>query len=235
MAFSLGKQRPIYGVQAVGIDNSEEPLTTMESMAARYIQDIRVVQPEGPYYLGGWSFGALVAYEMAVQLQRAGQTVDLLALLDQPPNSTSEINNFWYACKFMVTTAMPSIWPYVGDFLNLPTVGNNKQQLEQLAIRLVQLQGLEFRIPAALRLMRVTLANFQAFVNYKPPTYASRVSLFVITDKGEKNSYNRDYGWKNFAKEVELYSVTGHHLNLLRPPYVQDLAEKLKTCLDKLS
>jgi acyl carrier protein len=69
----LGPDQPFYGLQAVGLDGKSRPHTRIEDMAACYIEQIRAVQPQGPYLLGGHSFGANVAFEMSQQLQRQGQ------------------------------------------------------------------------------------------------------------------------------------------------------------------
>jgi nonribosomal peptide synthetase DhbF len=83
---SMGSGYPLYGVQARGIAGQEELPATLEEMAADYIQHIRSVQPQGPYHLLGWSLGGNVAHAIAVQLQREGDQVRLLAMLDAYPS-----------------------------------------------------------------------------------------------------------------------------------------------------
>jgi acyl carrier protein len=82
LAHHLGPDQPVYGLQAQGLDGKHEPHTRVEEMAAHYIAEIRTVQSEGPYYLGGVSFGGLVAFEMAQQLHARGERVALLALFN---------------------------------------------------------------------------------------------------------------------------------------------------------
>ncbi|HEY0603861.1 MAG TPA: amino acid adenylation domain-containing protein, partial [Herpetosiphonaceae bacterium] len=74
--------RPMYALQARGLEDGLAPHATIEEMAAAYLAALRSIQPRGPYLLGGWSFGGIVAFEIAQQLQRQGETVALLALLD---------------------------------------------------------------------------------------------------------------------------------------------------------
>ncbi|SIT52022.1 Acetoacetyl-CoA synthetase [Paraburkholderia piptadeniae] len=74
--------RPIYGLHAKGLDGDEEPLDCVRKMAECYIRELRSIQPHGPYTLIGYSFGGLVAYEMARQLHRSGEPIGLLCLLD---------------------------------------------------------------------------------------------------------------------------------------------------------
>ncbi|MCB9730020.1 MAG: acyltransferase domain-containing protein [Deltaproteobacteria bacterium] len=101
LARRLGPDQPFYGLQAAGLDGDEEPDARVEEMAARYLPQIRAIQPEGPYYLGGYSFGCYVAYEMAMRLQAAGAEVALLALVDEgaPVDghrpTVSEISRLW--------------------------------------------------------------------------------------------------------------------------------------------
>ncbi|MEV6419527.1 amino acid adenylation domain-containing protein [Streptomyces sp. NPDC051662] len=81
----LGTDQPVYGLQARGLDGEEVLPASLREMAADYVDHIRSVQPTGPYQLLGWSFGGLVAHEMAVQLQSSGESVRLLAVLDAFP------------------------------------------------------------------------------------------------------------------------------------------------------
>ncbi|MBP2405989.1 non-ribosomal peptide synthetase [Streptomyces syringium] len=81
----LGTGHPVYGLQARGLDGEEVLPASVREMAADYVDHIRSVQPTGPYHLLGWSFGGMVAQEMAVQLQRSGEEVALLAVLDAYP------------------------------------------------------------------------------------------------------------------------------------------------------
>jgi amino acid adenylation domain-containing protein len=82
LAKYLGPDQPFYGLRARGVDGEAEPHTQIEMMAAEYIAAIRVVQPKGPYLLGGWSLGGVIAHEMARQLQEQGEQIALLVLID---------------------------------------------------------------------------------------------------------------------------------------------------------
>ncbi|MBX9602037.1 MAG: SDR family NAD(P)-dependent oxidoreductase [Bryobacteraceae bacterium] len=82
LARHLGNNQPVYGFQARGLDGKQPMLSSVEAMAAHYLDELREFQPEGPYYMGGSSFGGLVAYEMAQQLIAAGQRVGVVALFD---------------------------------------------------------------------------------------------------------------------------------------------------------
>jgi pimeloyl-ACP methyl ester carboxylesterase len=78
----LGRERGYYGLQAHGLMEGQSPLKRVDEMATEYLAALRTVQPEGPYLLGGWSMGGVVAFEMARQLTAQEQQVELLALID---------------------------------------------------------------------------------------------------------------------------------------------------------
>ncbi|MFB6438443.1 condensation domain-containing protein [Streptomyces sp. NPDC056411] len=81
----IAPDRPLHALQAHGLDGVRQPAATVEAMAAAYIDHLRAVQPHGPYHLLGWSFGGVVAQEMAIRLREAGEEVATLALLDAYP------------------------------------------------------------------------------------------------------------------------------------------------------
>jgi thioesterase domain-containing protein/aryl carrier-like protein len=89
LAAHLPPGRPLYGLQARGLERVEELPASIEEMAADYVEQIRAVQPDGPYHLVGWSFGGVVAQAVAARLQDAGETIDLLAILDGYPYEES--------------------------------------------------------------------------------------------------------------------------------------------------
>ncbi len=84
LAQLLGGDRPFYGLQARGLFGEDAPHVTLPEAAADYIAELRQVQPHGPYLLGGFSGGGLTAWEMARQLEAAGEEVSILVLLDTP-------------------------------------------------------------------------------------------------------------------------------------------------------
>jgi amino acid adenylation domain-containing protein len=88
LASHLEADQPVYGLQARGLDGVSSLATTIEAMAVDYIQQMRRIQPHGPYYLLGWSLGGKVVHSMAVQLEQQGETVALLAVLDTTPETT---------------------------------------------------------------------------------------------------------------------------------------------------
>src|SRR5262249_29710194 len=82
LARHLGAEQPVYALQAQGLYGKHPPHRRVEEMAAHYIREMKSVQPSGPYYLAGFCFGAIVAYEMAQQLKQQGQETAFLASFD---------------------------------------------------------------------------------------------------------------------------------------------------------
>src|SRR5262249_42542233 len=89
LAQRLGRDRPFYGIRSRGLHGEEALPGRMEEMAAEYLAALREIQPQGPYHLGGWSVGGLVALEIAQQLVIQGESINLLALLDSSPPARS--------------------------------------------------------------------------------------------------------------------------------------------------
>ena len=246
LAFLLGEERPFYALQSVGIASNEPPLSSVERMAACYIKAIQTVQPNGPYLLGGWSFGGIIAFEMARQLQQAGQGVSLLVSIDTTANSASKLINIWDVFRFVFTSALRNIWPYVFEYLNLNLLAaqnekrGDRPQLQSTS-RTAQVakaialnsKRVEFRQAAIRRLFPVIWANAQALINYKPQIYPGR--MLLLRSKKPMGNLRRDptLGWGALAQEgVDIHEIPGHHLNILLPPNVKILAETLKACLD---
>ncbi|MBN3892533.1 MAG: amino acid adenylation domain-containing protein [Nostoc sp. JL31] len=127
LAQNLGKNQPFYGLQPIGLDGESSPLTRIEDMATHYIEALRRVQPKGPYFLGGWSFGGWVAFEMAQQLQKSGEEVALLAVLDTLAPIPGNIPSLGSGFKFMLTTVARYIWPFFLDYFYLIiAIANNR-------------------------------------------------------------------------------------------------------------
>ena len=82
LAQHLGTEQPVYGLNARGLDEGQQPHTRVEDMAAEYLEAIRKVQPHGPYLLGGWSVGGIIAFEIAHQLEAQNEQVSLLGIID---------------------------------------------------------------------------------------------------------------------------------------------------------
>jgi amino acid adenylation domain-containing protein len=208
LARHLGLEQPFYGLESLGIDEEQEPFTQVEDMAAYYIKAMQTLQPQGPYFLGGWCFGGLVAFEMAQQLLVQGEQVSLLALLD--------------TSAFMV--------------LEEPQEQNEATFLEKIEqAKNVKRIPPDFGLAQARRLLKFFNAHELAASNYKPQAYPGKVTLFQAQEGEAAESSDQSLGWKDLATAgVEIHWVPGNHLSMVKKPYVQVLAKKLSICLEKV-
>ncbi|NEO36998.1 MAG: SDR family NAD(P)-dependent oxidoreductase [Moorea sp. SIOASIH] len=242
LASLLGKDRPFYGVQSLGFMENENPLTSIEEMASYYIKAIKTVQPHGPYYLGGWSLGVVIAFEMARQLEEIGEVTERLILIDLPPTSTSKLTKLYVGFKFLLTQALPQIWPYVYDYVQLQNQPNVRV-FSQYGLPSIQSKNhpqtagkVLNRINSLIRysrpLLRVMQGNTQALFRYTPKHYTGKITLLRTSRALNSNTQDPTLGWSQFsAQEVETHFIPGHHLNLLRYPHVKVLAQTLKNLL----
>ncbi|MEG4504363.1 amino acid adenylation domain-containing protein [Microcoleus sp. F6_B4] len=262
LAFQLGENQPFYGLQPKGIDGETSPLTSIKDMAADYIAALRTVQPKGPYFLGGWSFGGLVAFEMAQQLLAAGDEVALLAVLDTLAPVSANKPSFWDGCKFILTTVSRSIWPFVVDYFRLVAAAKNVQsggiaakfpklnkmlnlvanflhrwnwkQAVMVSILSQESKKPNWRELAIPSMFTVFQANSQATLSYRPKIYPQRITLFRSREQLSMSHQDPTLGWSELTTEkVEVIRVPGNHLTMLKKPCVEVLAQKLKHCFEE--
>jgi thioesterase domain-containing protein/acyl carrier protein len=214
LARHLGANQPFYALQPQGLDGKRECLTSIPEMAKRYIQEIKRIQPEGPYRIGGYSFGGLVAYEMAQMLEAQGEEMALLALFDTYPGK------------------MQSRGSQLKNLLGLPLKEQASFVLKKGSFVMMTLRKrLELQmLPRPLRNVRQACA--QAAGAYDVEPYSGRVTLFRVKEKSV-GSLNDPYAiwWRVAAGGVDLREISGDHLSLLKEPQVRFLGQALGDCL----
>ncbi|HWS55173.1 MAG TPA: amino acid adenylation domain-containing protein, partial [Pyrinomonadaceae bacterium] len=257
LARRLGADRPFYGLQApslVEVAEGADNFGRIEDRAAAYVQAVRAAQPEGPYLLGGWSFGGVVAFEMARQLREAGEEVGTLALFDTVapivPYITDETEDA--AMLAALTRERASQLGVALDFSSDEVKGLGPDAQLRYALGKVRSAGMlpeDVRDEIALEWMRRQLKGYRvrsrAYQLYEPRVYPGRVTLFKgdinpghLKDEGMREVVElfRDptYRWAELsAQPVRVVKVAGYHEVLLREPHVRELAEKLGACLDE--
>ena len=250
LAHYLGQDQPFYGLQAVGLDGETEPDTRVEDMAARYIQEIQTVQPQGPYLLGGHSFGGWIALEMSKQLQLKGKKVARLAIFDTTVPFNQPIGIDWDEAQWISDVAH-----IVGRLLGkeLEVSYAEFQQLETQAQfsylhEILEQNGWFISIKQLQALVKIFKANCQT--NYVPQNIpATPISLFKASDiplvsqaSAQMETFSQPlkqettWGWSQYAEEsVDILMVPGDHHTMMNQPNVQVLAEKLRECLDNIA
>ncbi|MEA5516848.1 amino acid adenylation domain-containing protein [Nodularia sp. UHCC 0506] len=227
----LSSNQPFYGLQASGLNPNEQPIKSIEEMATAYIEAIRQIQPQGPYLLGGWSFGGVVAFEIAQQLHEQNQQVNLLALIDcQVPNS-----------NLVLDEALLSAWfiqDLQGDFnFDVEQLRGKLQTMTPEArLNYILQQARELNlvpIDAGLlqiqHLFQVFKTNMETMYRYSPQVYPHQLVLLRAEEQSHKNQTDHNLGWGQFATGgVQTQIIPGNHYSIFHQPQVQLLAKHLQ-------
>jgi thioesterase domain-containing protein/acyl carrier protein len=232
----LELDQPVYGLQAQGLDGQQAPCISIVEMASRYLQEIRQIQSHGPYFLGGFSFGGMVAFEMAQQLYAQGEEVALLALFDtvsslseNPYPGKVKKSQFFHLSKLLMLSPKDQL-TYLWERINWHLQVGKVSIFYRLYLRYIKRSLLD------LQLLAVTLANHQAGTSYFPLVYPGKLTVFRASQPEVGVEPKPDVGWRKLAAGgVESYEIPGSHKNMMHEPNVKFLAEKLTICLQQAS
>ncbi|WP_420802065.1 alpha/beta fold hydrolase [Tumebacillus flagellatus] len=225
-------EQTVYGLQARGVEEgSGDPIDTVEEMAAYYLEGVRQVQPEGPYRLGGWSFGGVVAYEMARQLQAQGQDVEPLVFFD---SYAPENREQWNARSESEVAA-----DFAQDLLSIfqDEAAASQEEAHVILERvLTQAQesgqlSISFTREDLMRLFTVYKAHSHAMGNYEAVAAPQlQVILFRASDV-PSTQLNPAEGWRKRVGELTVFEVKGNHYTMLQPPFVQETSASLNDAI----
>ncbi len=217
--------RPLYGIQAsTGLDDSSRRRDIVE-LAAHYLADVRALQPEGPYAIGGWSSGAMIAFEMAAQAEAAGEKVAELYLLDGPaPVRHDHLSDEQLLLWFLEDLALgiPVARLHGERFEGLPLDGQLRKAAELLP-------ELELDLVPLVSTFEVFRDTIVAGTRYQPGTIAADVTV-VRVEQDVVDEFSRhpdrhesDWGWRRFTTgRMRCVRVPGTHHSFLREPLVDD-------------
>jgi FkbH-like protein len=248
LARHLGDEQPLYGFQAYGLNGMNPPHSCVEDMAEHYIREMREFQPNGPYYLGGSSFGGLVAFEMARQLVEAGQRVGLLALFDTyGPNyprylaSTSSFKRrlFRLVQRFQHHWSDLKLLP---NRQRIPYLGSKAQKARnqfrrkwkrnknEIARKFHEKMGRP--IPEKLRKTQNSISS--ALERYQFGAYNGEIVLFRASHQPIGIEPDATLGWGTIVGDrICVHEVAGFHGAITVDPHAEMLALKLGPCLDR--
>jgi amino acid adenylation domain-containing protein len=232
LARAMGSDQPFYGLEPEGLDGKRFQRTAVEEMAAHYIAEIRKVQPSGPYNIGGYCFGGLVAFEMAQQLSAGGEPAVVVAMFSAPlrfhrlskpraaahPSSTASITRPSRSMYRGLRWRVRSLSRVLRSWLHMTTCR--------------AFLGLGLKVPQSLRTMYVVRMINQAEQNYSPRQYPGTLTLF----RG-RGLYENDplMGWDGLAATLETYEIGDGGLrsrrDIMNEPLVGLLAKQLSDCL----
>ena len=235
----LGLDQPLYGLQSQGLDGDRPPLTTVEEMAALYLKDIRRTQPHGPYFLAGYCGGGTIAYEVAQQLQEAGERVALLAMFD-----TMNWSKIPITLRSKVSYGFQRLVFHAASFLSLD-FGNQSRYLKE------KMKILRSRVPVwhgmlqarfgnttshgastAFALGHIWQTNDQACWQYVPKPYPGAVTDFRPST--QYRIFNKsDLKWDALARGgQDVIVLPVNPASMLVEPFVEHLAGALQQAID---
>ncbi|WP_327708374.1 amino acid adenylation domain-containing protein [Streptomyces sp. NBC_00464] len=227
-------ERPVYALQDPAITDEGELAPSVEAIAAHHVQRIRTVQPHGPYLLMGRSFGGLVAYEVAAQLERQGESVAFLGLLDalqlgsdgEPEPGRAEVIE-QESLRILLREGMPEA-PYpptrVRDRAEVvATVHHAEGPLHGLSERMLN------------RLVDVSANSIELSVSYRPSPYRGRLHYFAaIADPTTLSAAAKEEMWKRAAPDTVLRELDCLHRETLTPGPAAVIVEELSLVLAEL-
>jgi aspartate racemase len=248
LAHQLNADQPVYAFRAQGRDGGGQPCDCLEEMAAKYVDEMLEAQPQGPFLLGGYSFGGIVAFEMAQQLHKRGHKVALLLLIDMelPHMYRRYLNSpkwlFNFACnvpRWLLHTSHPCTVKerYVSirkrlSIVRMAVEGLLRFSYEDPGPLGVVSVGDMLHVPKRYR--NVLNANYKAIMSYVPQPYAGQVTLIRARTQPLICSLKRDMGWGQLAASgVEVLDVPGYHDSMFKEPVVRILGTQVRRCLAK--
>jgi thioesterase domain-containing protein len=247
LAELMDKDQPFYGIQARGLDGEATPFNRLEEMAAYYIQQIRHVQPAGPYYLGGYCMGGDIAYEVARQLQAEGDEVPILSIIDPPPADLSErapLNG-----RFVIEFVQNSPH-WLREFMRLggSEITARVRRKGRLAARAL---WQKIRSTSDTAVMSATdvidqaedlpehrqkliESHLDALLHYNHAGYDGNVIVYEAQSRPLLNPGNHANEWTQYVnRPIIIRTVPGSHSSILHKPHVFKLANYLQDSLDR--
>ncbi|TCP59138.1 amino acid adenylation domain-containing protein [Tumebacillus sp. BK434] len=236
MARFLEDDQPFYCFQSNGLEDDEESDKSIQEMAERYIRELRHIQPDGPYRIGGYCMGGLIAYEMAQQLRDQGQEVEKLIMIDTLAPEIATQHSFSSQWEFALWVAQAQADLYGVTFPDLSSF--NEVPYEEALAHLLDLAKQHHVLPKDVslaqfqRFLKVYRANEDAEYAYQVKRYQGTVTLLNAADQPQRL---QDYPYFNWEKWVDGYIefeiVPGDHNTMMMSPNVQTLATKLNKLL----
>jgi hypothetical protein len=196
----LGKDQPFYGFLHYGSKGEKIKHKNVETFAADYIVQLQKVLPRGPYMLGGFSFGGVLAFEMAIQLQKAGYEVPFLALLDSQSYLVTEPFS-WHDNIFLI--------------IKKDILGEARRKITRFTKQAIcnLFLSLKLNVPVSLRNFYIVDKYSTLSSAYKPGKFNGDILLFRSDLVNPKFKYN---GWESFADNVRVVNFNGPHIKIAR-------------------
>lgn len=228
----LPEDRPIYAIETRGTSRNLDILTTVEEMAEAYLEEVRRIQPNGPYYLCGYSFGGVIAFEMAQQLAAVGEELGIVGLIDTPE---------WHYTQRVMSSfnLLMRLRVLHGGAVKRVLFGPDRKAALRKRLNAVStrcrvaydhLRGRHLEAAIASAEQR----NLRALTQYEPQYYSGEIHFFHCSDPALDRGADPLLGWGNLARHIIVSEIPGEHGSLTVEPYVGFLATALHQSLDSL-
>ncbi len=236
----LDEDQPVYGLRSRGLEQGEKPNWTIEEMARDYLASIRQVRPSGPYRLGGWSMGGVIAFEMARQLEAAGEEVESLVLIDSQVPWLNEPESSVTGDDLRIVQAFARDLGLPADVL--PALGPEERERGEVAYLRKTLETARSRgmMPEDLDLARmqhlygIFRINLMALLKYRPESYGGRITLLRSGKRGVMDRLfgKKSYGWERVVRgRIEVRTVPGTHYSMLSEPHLEKVAREVERAI----
>ncbi|WP_313625944.1 non-ribosomal peptide synthetase [Kosakonia sp.] len=234
LATMLRVDRPVYALSALGLHNAENPPTSLEALAACHIEAIRRVQPHGPYHLAGWSLGGVISYEIALQLQRSGEEIAFIGMIDSYHPAAHQKRDVSASSEPAVRDEM------IVNFLSMHVPESERPILAQLQSPLdmqavfdlcsehnwlpkdIGYEDLLLRLETVLYIRPLGL-------RYQPIPADLTINLYTANLEESDDIWR---GWHGtVSSDSSLHVIGGTHLSIMQPPLLAQLAKTMSADL----
>jgi thioesterase domain-containing protein len=241
LAAVLPDSQPVYAIDLDSLWEIGQEFT-VEQLAGFYLDRIRKIQRSGPYFLCGYSFGGLVAYETATRLIDEGDRVSLVALFDTPNPALISSLSVTGAVQFHKTYLIDRLRKYYRMLVRFDFKQMTRSGLAYMASHFGSLflpaLKIGFRmmnrpLPTVFGAHDSTTVFAKAWRSYVPKRYAESVVFLRVQDRGPEYDHDPSMGWDTYVMgDVQVHIVPGGHLDMMSMPAVRVVAEKLAAYLD---
>lgn len=235
MAQYLDDDQPVYAMQALGLNGETTLFDNMEEIAEKYIQEILTVNPDGPYYLAGYSLGGKIVYEMAKQLLEMNKEVGMVGIFDTVGSNNGHEDNWWKYLGQKFARQFRKIPFFVKSFLSYPSETLAYQRLILMEkIKKAVNDKTHNNLESFTYNEDIPISYLNAYDNYRIEPLDIEIDLFRVTKRLYFLDDLKYLGWNAFAKRgVKVHDVPGDHRTFILPPYDKVLAAVLQDCLNK--